>query len=179
MRSLRILVATLALCASPVIVPVLESPAQAEVKIAVVDFQSAINQVKDGIAAKGRLEGMFSAKKQAIDDMEKKLQSMQDDYQKQSMVLSDSARAAKEQEIMQLQNQYQQTYMQSQQDMQDAYAKEMDGLIGKMRVIVEGIGKERGYTLVLEATEGGVVYSADTIDITSEVVKRYDASHGG
>ncbi|MCK6503606.1 OmpH family outer membrane protein [Myxococcota bacterium] len=179
MRTVRVLLASLALAAAPAVVPALSSPAHAEVKVAVVDFQEAINQVRDGVAAKGRLEGMFAAKKKAIEDMEKRLMALQDEYQKQAMVLSDAARSAKEQEIMTLQSQYQQVYMQSEQEMQAAYAQEMEGLIGRMTVIVEALGAERGYTVVLEKTEGGVVWSPATIDITAEVVKRYDAKHGG
>ena len=179
MRTARVLLAALALSAAPAVMPALSSPAQAEVKLAVVDFQEAINQVRDGASAKGRLEGMFAAKKQAIEDMERRLIALQEDYQKQAMVLSDSARQAKEQEILNLEAQYKQVYMQSEQEMQAAYAKEMEALIGRMQVIVEGIGQERGYTVVLEKTEGGVVWSPTSVDITAEVVKRYDAKHGG
>ncbi|NOY27255.1 MAG: OmpH family outer membrane protein [Oligoflexia bacterium] len=179
MRTLRVAVAVLALSATPLALPSLSAPAHAEVTVAIVDFQEAINQVKDGATAKGRLEGIFAEKKKSIDAMEQQLKTLQDDYQKQAMVLSDAARAEKEQQIMQLQNQYQQTYAQSQQDMQEEYSKTMDGLISKMQVIVQAIGKERGYTVVLEKTEGGVVWSQDSIDVTAELVKRYDAQNGG
>lgn len=179
MRIARVLLAAFALLLATTSLPALTTPARAELVIATVDLQEAINQVKDGIAAKGRLEGMFSEKQKAIADMEQRLMAMDEDYQKQAMVLSDAARQQKEQEIMQLQSQYQQLYMASQQEMQVAYAEVMEGLIGKMRVICEEIGKERGYTLVVDVTEGGVVYTSDSIDITAEVVKRYDAKHGG
>lgn len=162
--------------AVPAFTPVAEA---AEIKVAVVDFQEAINQVRDGITAKARLEGMFSEKQKAIANMETQLQALTDEYQKQAMILSDAARTQKEQEIMALQQRYQQTYMESEQSMQAAYAQEMEGLIGRMRVICEALGTERGYTLVLEKTEGGVVFAPSAIDITAEVVKRYDAQHGG
>lgn len=180
MRPLRLLFLALFALALPIAAVSLSAPAQAQtVSIAVVDFQDAINRVKDGVSAKARLESMFAAKKKSIEEMEKKLMALQTDYQKQAMVLSDAARQAKETEILTLQQQYQQTYMQSEQEMQTAYAKEMDALISRMTIIVEAIGKERGYTLVLEKSEGGVVYSSPAIDITAEVVKRYDAKHGG
>ncbi len=180
MRIARIALAVAALAAAPAIVPALGTDAHAaELKIATVDLQEAINQVKDGIAAKGRLEGMFAEKQKAIENMEKQLQQMQDEYSKQAMVLPDDARQQREQQIMALQSQYQQLYMDSQQQMQMAYSQEMEGLLAKMREICEEIGKEKAYTLVLEKTEGGVVYAAATTDITAELVKRYDARHGG
>ena len=179
MRLARVLYAALALSFATATVPALSPAAYAETSIATVDLQEAINQVKDGIAAKGRLEGMFAEKQKSIAELEQRLMAMDEDYQKQAMVLSDAARQQKEQEMMQLQAQYQQLYMSSQQEMQQAYAEVMEGLIAKMRVICEDIGKERGYTMVVDVTEGGVVYTSDSIDITPELVKRYDAKHGG
>lgn len=180
MRLVRTCLAALALSLAGGAVSPLVAPAHAaELKIATVDLQEAINQVKDGITAKARLEGMFAEKQKAIAGMEQRLTTLDEEYQKQAMILSDAARQQKEQEIMQLQAQYQQLYMASQQEMQMAYAEVMEGLIGKMRTICEEIGKERGYTLVVDVTEGGVVYASTTVDITAEVVKRYDAKHGG
>ncbi len=46
----------------------------------------------------------------------------------------------------------------------------------EMVAIIEGLAKERGYDLVLDAITSGVVTSSATIDITAEVVRRYDQS---
>ena len=45
-----------------------------------------------------------------------------------------------------------------------------------MKMICTQIGKEKGYTLIIE--KGAVVFSTDAIDLTSELVKRYDSSTG-
>ena len=47
---------------------------------------------------------------------------------------------------------------------------------GEMVAIIEGLAKERGYDLVLDMVTSGVVTSNPTIDITTEVVRRYDQS---
>ena len=151
----------------------------AEMSIAVVDFQAALDQVTEGKTTRARLEGMFAERQKAIGEMENQLRDMKEQYDKQAMILSDAARAQKEQEMMQAQGVYQQTYMQAEQEMQAAYGQSMEALISKMRVITEEIGKEKGYTLVLETTESGIVYSAGTNDVTSELIKRYNAKHGG
>ncbi|HOW85319.1 MAG TPA: OmpH family outer membrane protein [Candidatus Aminicenantes bacterium] len=53
-------------------------------------------------------------------------------------------------------------------------------LIQKIRVdmvtVIEGLAKERGLDLVLDAQNSGVVTAAPAIDITDEVVRRYDAA---
>ena len=53
-------------------------------------------------------------------------------------------------------------------------------LINKIRAemvaVIEALAKEKGYDLVLDMITSGVVTSSPTIDITSEVVRRYDQS---
>ena len=59
--------------------------------------------------------------------------------------------------------------------MQQIYTSLMEDLITRMRTISEQIGAEKGYAIVLEVTEGGVVYSSGVHDITAELILRYDA----
>ena len=88
------------------------SPAvAADLKIATVDFQRALNEVKEGEAAEKKLEDMFASKRAAIEKMGQDLQNMQQEYEKQALILSDAARSAKEKELMAAQAQYQQAYM--------------------------------------------------------------------
>ena len=46
-----------------------------------------------------------------------------------------------------------------------------------MRTTCERIGKEKGYDLILEVSQGGVVYSGASEDITAELVTRFDAGN--
>lgn len=46
----------------------------------------------------------------------------------------------------------------------------------EMVAVIEALAKERGYDLVLDAITSGVVTSSATIDITTEIVRRYDQS---
>ncbi len=172
--ALRVLAATLALSAASATLAAGEAFAQA-VKIATVDFQRAISEVNEGKAAKARLEKMFDEKRMALQKMEQQLMTAQADYEKQAMVLSDAARKAKEQELMQAQASFQQTYMQSEQDFQMAYGQAMDGLITKMKTLTEVLAKEKGYSLVIEVNEGGVVYTSPAFDLTADLITRYNA----
>lgn len=151
--------------------------AQSAAKIGVVDFQSAIQQTKEGQAAQKKLDNAYQQKKNAIAALETQLRQMQSDYEKQASILADSARKAKEQELLAAQSQYQQAYQQSEQEMQALYGQLMQNLLDKMKMICTQIGKEKGYTLIIE--KGAVVFSTDAVDLTSELVKRYDSSTGG
>lgn len=149
----------------------------AQAKIGTVDFQRAINEVAEGKAAKTRLEAMYAEKKTALDRMQANLAQKQQDYQKQAVVLSESARKAKEDEMNNDLMALQQAYQRYEGEFNQAYMGAMDTLLQKMRKIAEVIGQERGYTLVIEVTEGGVVYAASSVDITDELIKRYNAQN--
>lgn len=157
--------------------PALPAAHAAELKIASVDYQRALEGVAEGETARKRLETMFQSKKSAIEKMKTNLDAMQADYQKQQMLLSDSAKKDKEDAINMAAMQFQQAYQQSEGEMQQAYQGAMESLIAKMKTITTGIATERGYTLVIEVNEGGVVYTSPTIDITDELIKRYNAAN--
>ena len=152
-----------------------DAHAQAAAKVGTVDFQRALGEVGEGKATKARLEKMYEEKKAALQKMEQTMMTAQKDYEKQAMVLSDAARKQKEQELMQQQAVFQQTYMQSEQDFQAAYGQAMEGLITKLKTTTELIAKEKGYTLVVEVNEGGVVYSTPANDLTAELITRFNA----
>jgi outer membrane protein len=153
---------------------VVSTPAAAETKVAVVDLQRAINEVNAGAQAKARIEGAIGQKRASIEAMQADLQQRVETYQKQQMVLSDQARAIKEQELNQAQMTFQQSYVQAQEEMQALEMQLMDELIGKLRPVCEKIAKEKGYTLVLESNTG-VVWAEPSTDITNEVIKRFNA----
>lgn len=149
----------------------------AEIKIASVDYQKALESVAEGESARKKLESMFQSKKAAIEKMKTNLDAMQADYQKQAVLLSDAAKKEKEDAINLAGMQFQQAYQQSEGEMQQAYQGAMEQLIAKMKTITTGIATERGYTLVIEVNEGGVVYTSPTIDITDELIKRYNTQN--
>ena len=75
--------------------------------------------------------------------------------------------------------QYQQTAMQAESEMQQAYATAMESLLARMRTVSQEIAREKGLSLVLEVTEGGVVFTDGSQDLTAELIKRYDAASSG
>lgn len=156
---------------------VIPATALAEFKVAVVDFQEALTQIDEGTTAMARLEGVRDEKMRNIERMRQELTAMQAELRNQSSILSEVALAAKEEEFMNAQMQFQQVAMQAEQELQNQYLAMMEEFFGKLSAVAEEIGKERSYNLVLEATESGVVFHQGVDDITAELVTRYNARH--
>jgi len=146
--------------------------------IGVVDFQKAINEVKEGKSAKTKIDSMFASKRDTLQKQELELKTKFETYQKQKSLLAPAVQQEQEQALMQMQMQLQQAVMQSEQEVQQIYAQEMESLIKKMKAISGELGQSKSLDLVLEATESGVVYQGSSvIDLTPEVIKMYDVRH--
>ena len=70
----------------------------------------------------------------------------------------------------------QQTYYQLQQELskreQDATAE----IFKKMGVLLQGMGEEQGYTLIVE--KSAVLYAKGALDLTNELIRRYNDAYG-
>jgi len=145
--------------------------------IGVVDFQQAVGAVSEGTSAEQELEAMYQQKQQAIAELEAQLTAKTEEYERQRLILSETARQQKEQEILQLQATYQQAGMQAEMEMQQLYTEKMQAILAKMRQVCEKIGQERELDLIIEVTESGVLYhGAAVVDITADLITRYDAN---
>lgn len=174
-----VLLCGLSAAVAPALVPTAAAQSAPAAKVGTVDFQRALNEVAEGAAARKRLEGMYAEKKAALDKMASNLEAAKADIDKQAMVLSDAAMRAKQEEFNNSYMAFQQAQARAEGEMQQAYGQAMESLIERMRLLAADIGKEKGYTVILEVNEGGVVYSLPSVDITDELIKRYNAKYPG
>ncbi len=144
--------------------------------IAVVDFQAAVTMTNEGKTAQSKIDQMYTARKAEIDRMKADFERELSEYQSRAMLLTDSAKAQAEGELMQKQQAFEQKYVSYQQEIQATYGQLLDSLDQKMRAVSVTVAKEKGYTLVLD--KQAVVYqAADVVDMTSALVAKYNAVH--
>ena len=150
----------------------------ADIKIAVVDMQRALQSVDAGKKAKSSLESEFNAKKKALLDEEEKIKKMGEDFKKQSLVLNDDAKAKKQNEIQERLLKYRETFSKAQMDIQNKERQLTEPIINNIRKIVEDLGNSKGYTIILEKNENSVLFSQQKDDLTEEVVKLFNKKNG-
>ena len=100
---------------------------------------------------------------------------MKADLDKQAMVLSDKAREEKALEFQQKLAEAQQLLVQMEQQLQQRQQELLGAVLKKMEPVVKEIAEASGITVVLE--EGAVVYAPDSLDLTNEVVRKYNARY--
>lgn len=145
-----------------------------ETKIGLVDMQKTLQSVDAGKKAKTQLEGEFNKKKQDLQKEEAALKKMHEEFQKQSLVMSDQARAKKQQEIQERFVKLQETTARSQQEIQKKEQELTEPIIAKIRSFIAEMAKKKGYTLVLEKNENTVLYSQEKDDLTQELIASFN-----
>jgi Skp family chaperone for outer membrane proteins len=146
--------------------------AAAEVKIGVFDFQRVSEETSRGQELRGALEKFGEGKKSAIAAKEAELKTLDDQYKAQAFSLAPEKRAQMEKDLQKKQLDLQSMRDSAQKEMQlevnEAQSKFNDELIK----VIQSLGKERGYTLVFAKEQ--VAFAADAVDMTSEVIERFN-----
>jgi len=150
------------------------STASAQVKIGVVDLQRAINDTEDGRQAKRRLKKLFDERQQTLNAAQEDLKTQKESLERQQDVLSPDAFKKKvekyQADLAELQNEY----VQYQQELQAKEGELTQVILEKMQDILRRIGQTDGYTLIIEANEGGVVWVPSNLDLTDVLIQRYN-----
>jgi Skp family chaperone for outer membrane proteins len=148
----------------------------AEPKLCVADAESAINDTEEGKAAQKKLEGMYATKQADLERRQKALEAEFADYQSRALILSDDARAAAEQALMQKQDELQRAAMQAESDMQNTYAGLLDTLEGKLMAVASSVAASKGCGILMN--KAAVLYVGSGVtDITSDIIREYDAKY--
>jgi outer membrane protein len=147
----------------------------AELKIAYVDIQRAINECNAGKDAKRAITKDVEKFQRLIADKQKELQTMKESLEKQSLMLTPDARANKEKEYQNKLREFQRWGEDTQNEVnQKRMEMERNISTGLVRVI-QKLGADEGYTVILEKNENIVLYISKSIDITDRAIKAYDA----
>ena len=109
-----------------------------------------------------------------INQKEAELKRLQDELQKQAMILSPDALRKKRKLFERKQQEYRYFLEDAQDELREEEARGIEKLLVGLKKVIANIAKKNGYTLVLEKSKGGVLYSKTSIDITSEVIKEFD-----
>lgn len=148
--------------------------ANAALKVAYVDLQQALQSVDAGKKAKGQLEKDVAAKKAELEKEQAALQKEAEDFEKKAAILNEAARGKKQAELQKKLVDFQRKAAETQMTLQQQERSLTKPLIDELRSIIEGLGKERGYSLILEKNESAVLYAETGSDLTDEVVKRFN-----
>ncbi|ETX03112.1 MAG: hypothetical protein ETSY1_01245 [Candidatus Entotheonella factor] len=167
-----------------------QAHAQKRLKVAVVDLQAVLDSSNKGKAAKQRLRELgrklqeeIKSKRQFKEEREKELQKLRENIASTSGVLNSKAREERQEAFRKKVRELKRFIDDTNNFIEDATAefrekevRETRRLLREIRDVVQVMGKEGKYHLVLEGNESAavVLYFDGTVDLTQKVVARYN-----
>jgi outer membrane protein len=139
-------------------------------KIAMVDMQRVLNETKHGKKARKDLETSTSAKQRKLD---KKRAALEQGQAKLKNLSGEKLMAAQE-KLQRDYMEWQSMAMTLQQELAEQESRLLEKIYLNCQGLVQGISKEKGLDLVLVRDETTVLYAQSSLDITADVIKKYD-----
>jgi outer membrane protein len=143
-------------------------------KVAYVNIQRIANESSEGRSATARVQALNQKKVQELNDKNKALQSDQQKLQSGGSVLSDAARAELEKKIERQNVDIQRATQDAQQEVQELQNDLQAEFQRKLMPIVQQVAQERGIHILFSAADSGIVWADPGLDITADVIKRFD-----
>ncbi|HQH26095.1 MAG TPA: OmpH family outer membrane protein [Oligoflexia bacterium] len=162
----------------PALVFVAPAWAAPEVRIGVVDMQRVLASSKEGVKAQKSYETEVKKAQEEVDKKKSEYETLKKSFDKQRDSLNDSARTQKEEELISMEKEVTRSFQDAKEQLRRKNMTIVSDLVKTIRKVVEKIGENDGYTLVLEKSAQGVLFAAESTDITEKVIEQYNSKGG-
>jgi outer membrane protein len=147
----------------------------AELKVAYVDIQRAVNECNAGKEAKKVITKEVEKFQGLIANKQRELQTLKESVEKQAPMLTSDARATREKDYQNKLREFQRWGEDTQNEINQKRAEMERNISTGFLKVIQKVGADEGYTLILEKNENIVLYVSKALDITDRVIKAYDA----
>jgi outer membrane protein len=151
------------------------TPATTNSRVGYIDTQRVMAKSAAGVTAREALERDKAAMQKQVDTLQSELAKLKDDLEKKGQLLSPDVRKEKQEtmerkvrDLRRLADDFEKDLAKKDRELMVKFARDLQGVVQK-------VGKERGYTLIVDA-RAGLIYGAPEADLTEEIIKEFDAA---
>jgi len=145
--------------------------------IAYIDSQRVVDESKAGKESLKELEAFKKKNEEELAKRDKEIKGLEEELQKQKLALSSEAQNQKEEVIRRKGIELKRFKEDKEQELKELYFKHLNKIKEEIIQVVQKIGREKGYTLVINKDDS-IVYADPSHDITSLVIEAYDKGLG-
>ena len=147
----------------------LAAPAWAELKVGYVNAVKVIEEAPQGEAALKKLEAEFGPRDKKLVAMQGRIKQLEDELEKNALLLKDTERRSKEHEIVVLKRDLRRATQEFREDYNLRRNEELASLQKLVFNAIVEIAKQESYDLILHE---GTIYASKKVDLTEKVLKR-------
>ncbi|MGH7307665.1 MAG: OmpH family outer membrane protein [Candidatus Rokuibacteriota bacterium] len=148
-------------------------------RIAFVDIQRVLVRSQAGMAAREQLEREKAQMQREIDTRRQEMDKLRDDLEKKGSLLTAEARREREESL----ERKRRDAARLADDFQRDLARKEQQLLVRVQqdlvVIIERLGKQKGYYMIVERRGAGVLYATPDADLTDDLIRAYDQESAG
>jgi outer membrane protein len=153
--------------------------AAASGKVGVINIQAAIASTAEGKQAAAELQSQFAPRTNELQNMQKQIEELRSRLQTGQSTLSDEEKGRLQREGDQLTRSFQRKQQEFQDDTNDAQQDVVNRIGRKLVDVLNKYSKENGYSIVLDdsSQQTPVIFAANQIDVTQDIIRLYDQSY--
>lgn len=144
------------------------------IRVGIVDLKRALESSQAGKDAQKKYEVEVKKAQARLDDKKSEFEKLQQNFSKQRDSLNEKARTDKQEQLLAMERDLKRSFADSQESLRRRNAQLVGELVDKLRKVVDEFGKKEGFTVILEKGGQSVLFADSSIDITDEVVERFD-----
>ncbi len=147
-----------------------------EMKIGYIDIQKALNESEAGKEAKVVMESEYLKFQNEIAQRQGELQALQDNLQRQGLMLSEKARKEKEAEYQNKLKEFKRWGEDRQGELKQKEREITKAALKGLQAVVMKLGEEEKFTIILAMSEAGILFASKEIDLTDRVIQIFNAA---
>ncbi|HEX5727782.1 MAG TPA: OmpH family outer membrane protein, partial [Longimicrobiaceae bacterium] len=143
--------------------------AQQQMKVGFVNTQLILAQLPGAQEAQQTLQREQQGYRTQLDSLEQRLQSQQEELERQGATLTEAARAQRLQELQQQFAAYQQRMQQLQATAQQRQQQLLEPLMRRVSEAIDVVRREGGFSVIVDSQANFIVAVDPALDITQRV----------
>jgi outer membrane protein len=147
-------------------------------RIAFIDVQRVLARSASGVAAREQLEREKAGMQKEMDGKRVELEKLREEIEKKGALLTPEARRDKQESFERKRRDAARLADDFQKELERKEAQLLQKVLQEVSGIIEKLGKDRGYYLIVEKRGAGVIYASTEADLTDEVIRAYDRETG-
>jgi len=155
------------------------APATITTKIGYIDVQRVLARSAAGVAAREQLEKERGTIQKDMDGRRQELEKLRDEIEKKGPLMSADARREKQEQFDRKRRDAARAADDYQKELEKKEGQLLQKVLQEVGGVIEKVGKEKNYYMIVEKRNAGVLYAANDADLTDEVIRAYDRDAGG
>jgi outer membrane protein len=151
-------------------------------KLGYIDSRQIMVEYPEAIEAQGKFDEELKSWQEEAESRQQEIQRLEEEYEAQKLLLSDTTREEREAEIEQKKLEMSRFFDEIWGDDGKAARRNLEltkEIVEEVNEVLERLGEDEGFDMIMDAAAGGIVFAREGLDLTSRVLEELEKQGGG